>query len=760
MAGGKKAADPTKATPAGSLAETPLEPTETTRYTTTLALLQALALKVDALSTRLDEHDNNKHKEQRDIPSDDDEVGEGGKEPEHDARTAAATGGARDAAAVFIDPRDWEDLLARAFDQGVSFNDATPAQLKFLTAELRRFTAAGAWEKSSCAWWVSRAFCVPMPGDNQWRFIIDLRVLNTFCARKRLRMETLMGVRHLTAKGDYMFSFDMQDGFYAMGIAPSDRDYFTVNIRETLYRLCGLPMGWSLSPYYFTTFTMTFVKHIRSAPTPAAPGNVPRSRRWLRRGRWRGARILPYVDDFLMFASSEPEALELRVADLLDNMGLLRNPAKGLWEPVQYGQHLGVDIDTATGYLYAPVDKLQRLARQAKQLLQRAARDARWLPVRELQSLVGRAQYLFLAFPAARFYLRELHDVVGPKWGGRVRITHQLRRDLQWWTAVPTQANGRPIHRHMETAYMHCDSSGYGWGAVLNGRVEARGFWGAADERQHITWKELKAVRLAVESLLPHLAGRRVMYEDNQAVCIVLAGLASRSPTMMAELRKPWYLLDSNGVHIRARYIQSAANVWADRLSRHLDSDDWQLDPIMFAELEAMWGAHSVDRFASALNAMLPRYNAAWLDPGCEAVDSLHLSDAEWRRENNYSPQRYGATRELRSVHSGRFGHQPAASEFCRKCGKSTTVDGLPVVREEALVSAVTEAMYDRMNGHGHHMELPTGYSVGPSDPKAWPFLTAFDDPKVYAMRELHALCEAHFMDPMDDSDALRDVMG
>eukprot|EP00873_Tetraselmis_striata_P035161 jgi/Tetstr1/455425/TSEL_042257.t1 len=246
---------------------------------------------------------------------------------------------------------------------------------------------------------------------------------------------------------------------------------------------------------------------------------------------------------------------------------------------------------------------MQRLARQAKQLLQRAARDARWLPVRELQSLAGRAQYLFWAIPAARFYLRALHDVVGSKWGGRVRMTHQLRRDLQWWTAVPTPANGRPIHRPVETAYIHCDSSGYGW----------------------------------VESFLPHLAGRRVLlHEDNLAVCIVLAGLTSRSPAMMAELRKLWYLLDSNGVHIRARYIRSAANVWADRLSRHLDSDDWQLDPVLFAELEAMWGAHSVGRFASALNAVLPRYNAAWLDPGCEAVDSLHLSDAEWRRENNY----------------------------------------------------------------------------------------------------------------------------
>eukprot|EP00873_Tetraselmis_striata_P023133 jgi/Tetstr1/443397/TSEL_031410.t1 len=97
------------------MAETPTKPTETTRDTATLALLQARALKVDALSTRLDEQDNNKHKEQRGIPSDDDEVGEGGKEPEHDARgAAAATGGARDAAADFIDPRDWEDLLPRA----------------------------------------------------------------------------------------------------------------------------------------------------------------------------------------------------------------------------------------------------------------------------------------------------------------------------------------------------------------------------------------------------------------------------------------------------------------------------------------------------------------------------------------------------------------------------------------------------------------------------------------------------------------------
>eukprot|EP00873_Tetraselmis_striata_P013986 jgi/Tetstr1/434250/TSEL_023357.t1 len=127
MAGGKKAADPTKATPTYSLAETPAEPTETTRDTTTLALLQALALKVDALSTRLDEQDNHKHKEQRDIPSDDDEVGEGGKEPEHDARTAAATG----------DRVDALDLLDAAHRTLEAVGDADEARLTYL----RRFKA-------------------------------------------------------------------------------------------------------------------------------------------------------------------------------------------------------------------------------------------------------------------------------------------------------------------------------------------------------------------------------------------------------------------------------------------------------------------------------------------------------------------------------------------------------------------------------------------------------------------------------------------
>lgn len=326
---------------------------------------------------------------------------------------------------------------------------------------------------------------------------------------------------------------------------------------------------------------------------------------------------------------------------MLTALGLERNAAKGVWEPTQVGEHLGLIVDLERGEFRAPAAKLTGLSRQATALLSRAARDRRWLPARELAAFAGKAQFLYLAVPAARFFLRELHCVLATRtgWGGRVKMTHQLRRDLEWWRTVPTQHNGRSMFKPVETAYLHTDSSSYGWGAVLNNSTsyQARGFWYESDRDQHITWKELKAVRLAVQSFLPQLRGRQVLlHEDNQAVVAVLTKLTSRSPPLMDELRRLWAILDVNDIHIRPRYIRSAANVWADKLSRELDYDDWKLNPRIFSYLNRIWGPYSIDRFASMENTQLPRYNARWRDPRCEDIDSMHLPDDLWRKERNY----------------------------------------------------------------------------------------------------------------------------
>jgi hypothetical protein len=138
-----------------------------------------------------------------------------------------------------------------------------------------------------------------------------------------------------------MVFFDLADGYYTLGIR-EDIDFFAVNYRGTLYKLAGLPIGWKCSSYYFCRLTEVFIRHLRE-PLPNPTGHNPGlatnqqptratpSRRYLRNSRWRGARLLPYMDDFLFFADIRDAALQLRdrVACLLDRLGLGRNPKKG-----------------------------------------------------------------------------------------------------------------------------------------------------------------------------------------------------------------------------------------------------------------------------------------------------------------------------------------------------------------------------------------------------------------------------------------------
>ena len=105
----------------------------------------------------------------------------------------------------------------------------------------------------------------------------------------------------------------------------------------------------------------------------------------------------------------------------------------------------------------------------------------------------------------ARFHLPELHNVVSSavSCSYTVRISKQLKRDLEWWRKVPKKNNGAPIFMPVESSYTHCDSNGYGWKAILNDCIEARGFGTGPFKLHRITFKELKAVRCAIESFLP-----------------------------------------------------------------------------------------------------------------------------------------------------------------------------------------------------------------------------------------------------------------
>ena len=127
-----------------------------------------------------------------------------------------------------------------------------------------------------------------------------------------------------------------------------------------------------------------------------------------------------------------------------------------------------------------PPGKEERLRKGARDILCRAARHRRWLPVRVLAGFAGLAQSVQLALPLARLYLRAIFDVIKTKhsWESDVRLTKQALRDLAWWTELSTRWTERAIFREATTATLYSDASMRGWGGVLNnstGNVSATG---------------------------------------------------------------------------------------------------------------------------------------------------------------------------------------------------------------------------------------------------------------------------------------------
>ncbi|KAK3258501.1 hypothetical protein CYMTET_32458 [Cymbomonas tetramitiformis] len=538
----------------------------------------------------------------------------------------------------------WKRKPPPLFDHGVSLRDATRQQQVWLDAEKERLLENGAWTRATRRSHVSRAFLVPKPGTNKWRLVVDFRWLNQWCVKNRVKMETLKKLRRLAKPGDWCFSFDLQDGFHALGIHPDFQKFMQFDLQGDLLQCSAMPFGWSDAPRVFCKFVRVMVEALRSPQAAEDRREIKRLRdgsavrqRWSVRRRTGGAggdanrhsgmRVLPYMDDFLVLVDSQREGFLRRekVQLVLHRLGLRRNEKKGHWEPTQVVEHLGLEVDLKLGQFRVTERRVHKIHTKAKEILCDAARNRRWIPARRLASFTGLCQSVYLAVPAARLYLRELYFVLAEKrsWGAKVKISRSARGDLEWWSRLPVMSrwNGRKIWRSPTRAKVHTDSSMTAWGGVLNLKFPARGFWPDEMRCWHITHLELEAVYKTVQAFLQELEGKVVrLYCDNQAVVAMLSHFTSRNPDLMRRMRRLWLLLDLHDIELQARYIRSEANVWADNLSRCEDLDDWRVNRDWFVWANKQWGPYTVDRFASEISAQLPRYYAAWKDPKCEVL--------------------------------------------------------------------------------------------------------------------------------------------
>ena len=76
---------------------------------------------------------------------------------------------------------------------------------------------------------------------------------------------------------------------------------------------------------------------------------------------------------------------------------------------------------------------------------------------------------------------------------------------------------------------------------------------------------------------------------------------------------------------MEAQWISRSLNKRADLLSWFVDKDDWRVNPSVFRLVDAQWGPHTIDRFASSLLLLVAAVSMPWYRIGVERITGFAL---------------------------------------------------------------------------------------------------------------------------------------
>lgn len=506
----------------------------------------------------------------------------------------------------------------------------SPDDRAYRTAEIQReldngfileVTDPAAVDELVC---VSSAFVVRTASKP--RAVYDYKHPNGFIDVASCKYETLPELAQTLRPNDALLTWDVKDAYNNLVLRPEDRKYLSFRCLGRFVVPVTMPFGLAPAPLIWTKVMRPVVGLLRE----------------------EGFRMLAYVDDFggaPPAPPGQPATREQAVAAykmierMFGELGLRLHPTKGVRDGPTQVRLLGHLLDTRLARFLLPADRVDKLVSSAQALSRYATKHQRWVSFAALRHFCGSAVATTLSVPSARYHLRSLYTALQHRHprSGDAQLGNQALKDLLWWTALRAHAaTGRPLWPGAASMLLDTDVSGVGWGAVLNQASEARSFHGVDRNGLHINCLELGAVTRALHSfrhLIPSGTILRLRTDSMVALGVMRAG-SSRSPALIAEMRDLHELCSDMGVEFRVEHVSSVLNDWADRLSRENDSTDWTLQTDAFQELDARFGPHTIDLFASAVNARTPRFYARWLCPDALGVNALYY---DWTGDNAWA---------------------------------------------------------------------------------------------------------------------------
>ena len=352
----------------------------------------------------------------------------------------------------------------------------------------------------------------------------------------------------------FLAKTDIKCAYRIVPIRASERCLLGVRWQGNLYFDCALPMGCSSSSKIFQEISDALV--------------------WIAKNQFGCASIVNVLDDFL-FIEGSLELCQIALGSFIRLCDLLCIPLKisKTVQPCTTIEFLGLELDSVHRMVTLPKSKVDLLTSELQNALQESS-----LPLRSVQSIIGKLNFACLAVPIGRPFLRRLIDttrgIVRP-WH-RLRLTDPVRNDIEAWLNFLYAFNGKAMMTGRypslsKLVCLHTDASGaVGFGAIL-GSSWLHGEWPLALKHHSIAVKEIIPIVIALHSWSTRLNGEcvRVVSDNLSVVCAINAQLC-KNQGLMRWVRRLFIICMLSSIHVAAVHIPSKENACADSLSRGL----------------------------------------------------------------------------------------------------------------------------------------------------------------------------------------------
>tara|TARA_R110002050_G_scaffold79905_2_gene170913 strand:- start:1354 stop:2904 length:1551 start_codon:yes stop_codon:yes gene_type:complete len=410
---------------------------------------------------------------------------------------------------------------------------------------------------------------------------------------------------------------DFSDFFFQIPLHEDSQRLTVADIGGVNMACKGLPQGLRLSPWVAQRLANTLVAALKE----------------------RGMNAAMYLDDLICWGGSAEELIYKRdkiLIPLVKQLGLVIAPGKGIWDPSQRVEYLGIIIDSIR-----KVFALSEVRRLGILSLTQSLIDKGKASARELASLAGKIISTKLTLHHAQISAAQVWRLLRTpqrqkSWD---HSTHLRRQELDVLGSILTIFGHHNIERdwtpeHAVRIFVDASPTGYGGVAPNLNVPDIIGLWADGEKKLSTTVREMRAVRRVLDTAKeewPDLCGKIWHLQIDAKAAI---SYLKRGTGVFQHLR--WEVDQVYAAAHRASitlwepaWVPSERQL-ADAPSRWKDDHGWELQDSVYDKLcSEMDVIPQVDLFATGQNNKCARYFTRFYQVGSAGVDAMRYSWAD-----------------------------------------------------------------------------------------------------------------------------------